>query len=261
MPKPTPARPATTRQPTSAAPAPRSTAPAGVDAAPAQLSRSGAGAGAAHGEAFRQVFRRHAAGVTIVTMAGARGPSGFTATSVTSLSERPPLLSLALSTGSSLVPALLAADSLVVHLLSHDQRDLAARFARPGADRFAPPTRWRPLDTGEPLLLDAAVWVRCGIRQRIAAGDHWLVIAEVLDSRTHRSAAPLVYHDGGYGTFHSPGADLAARAPAAGDATTGPARAVGPRTDGDLGIRARHAERATSGAPTAGMSSSGKKPR
>ncbi|MCL9796275.1 flavin reductase family protein, partial [Frankia sp. AgKG'84/4] len=227
----------------------------------AQLSGAGAGAGAAGGEVFRQVFRRHAAGVTIVTMAGARGPSGFTATSVTSLSERPPLLSLALSTGSSLVPALLAADSLVVHLLSHDQRELAARFARPGADRFAPPTRWRPLDTGEPLLLDAAVWIRCGIRQRLAAGDHWLVIAEVLDSRTHRSAAPLVYHDGDYGTFHAPAADLAAQVPAAGDTTAGPVRAAGPRTDGDLGIRARRAGHPTSGAAATGMSTSGKKRR
>ncbi|MCK9898199.1 flavin reductase family protein [Frankia sp. AgB32] len=217
--------------------------------------------GAAGGEAFRRVFRRHAAGVTIVTMAGSGGPSGFTATSVTSLSERPPLLSLALSTGSSLAPALLAADSLVVHLLSHDQRDLAARFALPGADRFAPPTRWRPLETGEPLLLDAAVWVRCGIRQRIAAGDHWLVIAEVLDSRTHRTAAPLIYHDGDYGTFHSPAADLAAQAPVGADVTAGPARRGGPRTDGDLGIRARRAVRPTSGAPAAGMAPSGKSGR
>jgi flavin reductase (DIM6/NTAB) family NADH-FMN oxidoreductase RutF len=166
-------------------------------AASQPLSHTGDAAGA---EAMRQAFRRHAAGVTIVTMSGQRGPVGFTATSVASLSERPPLLVLALSARSSIAPTLRAAETLVVHLLSRDQQDLATRFAVPGADRFGAPTRWRPLKTGEPLLLDAATWLRCQIRDRSTAGDHWLVIAEILESQVDPTAEPLVYHDGGYGT-------------------------------------------------------------
>ncbi|OAA23386.1 conserved protein of DIM6/NTAB family [Frankia sp. EI5c] len=152
-------------------------------------------------DGLRRAFRRHAAGVTIVTMAGPRGPVGFTATSVASLSEQPPLVSLALSTTSSLAPVLTGAATLLVHLLSAGQHELAARFARPGADRFAAPTRWRALPGGEPLLLDAAVWMRCRIRRRTVEGDHHLVIAEILESHAERAEAPLVYHDGAYGTL------------------------------------------------------------
>ncbi|KJE20140.1 conserved protein of DIM6/NTAB family [Frankia torreyi] len=219
--------------------------------------------------ALRRAFRRHAAGVTIVTLTGAQGPVGFTATSVASLSQSPPLVSLSLSAGSSIVPTLHAADTLVVHLLSHDQHDLAARFAAPGADRFAAPTRWRTLGTGEPLLLDAAVWLRCRIRDRIPAGDHWLVVAEVVESRAERSVAPLVYHDGGYGTFVGPatgvppveaatpaapqdgGGDGDGSGGSAGNGRAGNGRGDGGRSvggppapdEGDLGIRARRATR------------------
>ncbi|SNQ48698.1 DIM6/NTAB family protein (modular protein) [Frankia canadensis] len=205
-------------------------------------------------DGLRTAFRRHAAGVTVVTFPGVGGPAGFTATSVTSLSERPPLVSLALSGQSSLIPALRTARSLVVHLLAHDQRELAARFAATGVDRFAAPTRWRPLRTGEPLLLDAPVWLRCRIRERLTTGDHMLVVAEVLDSRAERAAAPLVYHDGGYGTFLGAARSPAPTTPAppgpaarptpgpASRPTPGPASRPTPggdfTVDGDLGIRA-----------------------
>lgn len=159
-------------------------------------------------DGLRRAFRRHAAGVTIVTMAGPAGPVGFTATSVASLSADPPLLSLSLSVYSSCAPALLTATGLVVHLLSAGQQDLAARFATSGIDRFAEPTRWRPFPTGEPLLVDAAVWLRTRIVSRLDAGDHHLVIAEVVETEINNGpgapAGPLIYHDGGYGTIEKP---------------------------------------------------------
>lgn len=181
---------------------------------------------------LRRAFRRHAAGVTIVTMAGPLGPVGFTATSVASLSEEPPLVSLALSTRSSLASVLTGASTLVVHLLSAGHHDLAARFARPGADRFAPPTHWRRLPGGEPLLLDAEVWMRCRIRRRTVEGDHHLVIAEILESRVGRADPPLIYHDGSYGTVGPRSGSGSGPGP-----SSGAARQAAPPGDGDLGIR------------------------
>ena len=151
-------------------------------------------------EALRQAFRRHAAGVTVVTLAGPAGPVGFTATSVASLSAQPPLLSFSLATTSSSAPAMLEAETLVVHLLSSGQEELARRFSTRGVDRFAPPVRWKTLATGEPLLSDVPVWLRARIQHRIATGESYLVIAEVLESRVDRADEPLVYHDGHYGT-------------------------------------------------------------
>lgn len=158
-------------------------------------------------DSLRRAFRRHAAGVTVVTLSGPRGPVGFTATSVASLSATPPLLSLSLSSTSSSAPAMLAADTMVVHLLTVGHEELARRFATSGIDRFAPPVRWETLPTGEPLLSDVEVWLRARVEHRITAGESYLVVAEVLDSRVGRDDEPLVYHDGRYGTI----LDLTAR--------------------------------------------------
>lgn len=149
-------------------------------------------------DTFRSVFRRHPAGVSVVTLDGPSGPVGFTATSLASLSLDPPLLSLSIASASSCWPAVLAASTLVVHLLARDGGHIAARFAARGVDRFAPPIRWTRLATGEPHLPDAAAWLRCGVEHRIPAGDHQLVVARVLDARLLRTATPLLYHDGVY---------------------------------------------------------------
>jgi flavin reductase (DIM6/NTAB) family NADH-FMN oxidoreductase RutF len=172
---------------------------------PAVLGRqAAAGAPALDRTLLRQAFRRHAAGVTVVTLAGPVGPVGFTATSVSSLSAAPPLIAFSVSVTSSAASALLAASTVVVHLLSAGHEPIARRFATSGVDRFAAPIRWRALPTGEPVLTDAAVWLRARIEHRVAAGESYLVVAEVVDSHVDRDDDPLVYHDGRYGTISEP---------------------------------------------------------
>lgn len=155
-------------------------------------------------EEFRRLFRRHAAGVTVVTLDGPAGPVGFTATSVSSISAEPPLVSLAVAATSSSSPALLAADSLLVHFLGAAQQETAARFSTSGVDRFAAPSVWCKLPTGEPLLTDAPAWLRGRIEYRLPVGDHYLVVARVLRTHVATEDAPLVYHDGQYGMLLSP---------------------------------------------------------
>src|ERR1700749_3703869 len=55
-------------------------------------------------ERFKQAFRNHPAGVVVVTVDAGHGPTGFTATSLTSLSLAPPLVSFRISTRTSSRP-------------------------------------------------------------------------------------------------------------------------------------------------------------
>jgi flavin reductase (DIM6/NTAB) family NADH-FMN oxidoreductase RutF len=151
--------------------------------------------------AFLAAFRQHAAGVAVVTVPGPGGPAGFTATSLASVSLDPPLLSFGISSGSSTWPALRDAGSVVVHVLSDGQRDVAELFARTGADRFGAGTRWRELPTGEPVLHGVAAWLRCRIEERFTAGSHRLVVAGVVEGAADPGARPLLYHAGGYGVL------------------------------------------------------------
>ena len=68
-------------------------------------------------------------------------------------------------------------DTLVVHLLEERQHAIASRFATRDVDRFAPPTSWARLSTGEPLLTEVGTWMRCALERRVDLGDHVLVAA------------------------------------------------------------------------------------
>ncbi|MGW5988010.1 flavin reductase family protein [Streptomyces anulatus] len=147
---------------------------------------------------FKQVFRRYPAGVVVVTADSGRGPVGFTATSLTSLSLDPPLVSYGIGVAASSWPHVEAAASTVVNFLGADQESLARTFATSGIDRFAAPTAWRRLPEGEPALDGVAGWLRLETERIVPAGDHRIVIARVTDSWLDEDRAPLLFHDGAY---------------------------------------------------------------
>ncbi|MFC8620876.1 flavin reductase family protein [Streptomyces anulatus] len=147
---------------------------------------------------FKQVFRRYPAGVVVVTADSGRGPVGFTATSLTSLSLDPPLVSYGIGVAASSWPHVEAAASTVVNFLGADQEQLARTFATSGIDRFAAPTAWRRLPEGEPVLDGVAGWLRLETERIVPAGDHRIVIARVTESWLDEGRAPLLFHDGAY---------------------------------------------------------------
>jgi flavin reductase (DIM6/NTAB) family NADH-FMN oxidoreductase RutF len=147
-------------------------------------------------ELLRSVFRRHAAGVAVITARGRRGPVGFTATSLASVSAEPPMLSFGIGTGSSSWPAIATGDHVGVHVLGEHQQELAATFARSGADRFGPATAWREGPEGVPVLDDVPAWMVCKVVTRVPAGDHRIVLAEVLVGDPTGHGRPLLYHQG-----------------------------------------------------------------
>ena len=150
---------------------------------------------------FREALGRHASGVAVVTVAGPGGPVGFTATSFNSVSLDPPLVSFYLSRESASWPAVRVAGHFAVNLLAADQAALAARFALPGADRFAPPTRWRAGPEGVPLLAGVTTQLVCAQRWTAPVGDHFLVMGTVVCTRVGAADTPLLHAGGRFGAF------------------------------------------------------------
>ncbi|MFE4367829.1 flavin reductase family protein [Streptomyces sp. NPDC056835] len=144
---------------------------------------------------LRSVFRQHAAGVAVITAQG-EGPVGFTATSLNSAAAEPPLISFGVGTSSSSWPVLAEAAHVGVHILGEHQRELAATFARSGADRFGPPTSWRTGPEGVPVLDGVVAWLVCRVIARVPAGDHRLVIAQAVVGDPAGGGRPLLYHQG-----------------------------------------------------------------
>lgn len=145
-------------------------------------------------EEFKAVFRRHPAGVAVVTCATPTGPAGFTATSVISVATHPATLAFSVSAGSTSRRILDTAPSVVVNFLAAGQDDLARRFAVRGTDRFAG-LDYCSLTTGEPVLPGTTAWVRGVVEQRVPVGDSLLItVCAVLAHRSDDSE-PLVYLD------------------------------------------------------------------
>ncbi|MGI5270304.1 flavin reductase family protein [Nonomuraea sp. CA-218870] len=150
---------------------------------------------------FRRALAVHASGVVVITAQNDGVPVGLTATSFSSVSLEPPLVSFYVDRSSTTWPRLGAADHFAVNILASDQADLAARFARKSADRFAEPTRWRPGPLGAPLLQDVSAHLICLPYERAEVGDHVLVVGLVAEADVHRSGRPLLYHQGRFGRF------------------------------------------------------------
>ncbi|MFI6643976.1 flavin reductase family protein [Streptomyces sp. NPDC050504] len=144
---------------------------------------------------LRSVFRQHAAGVAVITAAGER-PVGFTATSLNSVAAEPPLISFGVGVTSSSWPVISGAEHIGVHILGEHQRELAATFARSGADRFAAPTEWRTGPEGVPVLGGVLAWLVCRVVARVPAADHRIVVAEAVAGDPTGEGRPLVYHQG-----------------------------------------------------------------
>ncbi|ROT27242.1 flavin reductase family protein [Micromonospora sp. HM5-17] len=152
---------------------------------------------------FRTLLRRQAATVTVVTAAG-EPPAGFTATSFTSVSLRPPLVSFCLDRGSSSWPTVASAGHVAVHLLGAGQHEIARIFATSGIDRFAAYPQWRLGPYGVPLLDGTIAWLVCRTVDRVVAGDHAIVLAEPLVGHHHaEDVTPLLYHMGRYASLTS----------------------------------------------------------
>ncbi|MFJ5219079.1 flavin reductase family protein [Streptomyces sp. NPDC088354] len=192
----TPASPAPTQLPAAPYPAGAASPGSAADAgSPPSACSAAPVSDAFDTTAFRSVFRRHAAGVAVITAPGAR-PVGFTATSLTSVSAEPPMVSFGISTTGSTWPTVADVAYVGIHILGEHQEDLAATFARSGADRFAPPTAWGPGPYGVPLLEDVSAWLVARVVARIPAGDHRVVIAQAVAGAPDGPARPLLYHQG-----------------------------------------------------------------
>lgn len=145
---------------------------------------------------LRAAFRRSAAGVWVVTASAPDGsPVGFTATSLASVAAEPAVVSFNIGSSSSSWPVLASAAQVAVHVVGEHQVELAERFARRGADRFAPPTRWHRGVTGVPVLEEVPAWMLCRIVARVPAADHRVVLAEVLEGDASGPGRPLVHHE------------------------------------------------------------------
>lgn len=151
-----------------------------------------------HSENFRSVLGRLPTGVVVITGGDPAQPSGLVVGSFMSVSLQPPLVAVCPAKSSTSWPAIEAGGQFCANVLAEGQEDVARRFAASGGDKYAG-LSWSPAPaTGSPLLEGVAAWIDCRIYERYEAGDHWLVLGEVLELSGLRDGGALVFHSGSF---------------------------------------------------------------
>ena len=153
-------------------------------------------------QAFRRAMSAFATGVTVVSAARRDARvSGITVNSLTSVSLSPRLLLWCLGDESERYDVFAAAEIWGVTVLSADEEALAVRFARAETEGVAD----NELETfaGAPVLKAGIGHLACRTWHRRVAGDHLIIIGEVMDFRAHSGAA-LTFYRGLYGRIDDP---------------------------------------------------------
>ena len=167
----------------------------------AEAGRAGP-ARAADVSAFRQAMGSFPTGVTVVTVACDDGNlHGMTVNSFSSVSLDPMLVLVCLNEKSCGLGLIEQAGAFAVNVLSAGQQDVSRRFAsrnRPAGPAMFDGVPFEPGVTGCPVLAGTTASFDCRLWQSHSAGDHLIVLGEVVALVHRPQLEPLIFHAGQY---------------------------------------------------------------
>lgn len=150
---------------------------------------------------FRRVLGHLPTGVTVIASLHDGEPVGLAVGTFFSVSLEPPIVGFCAAKTSTSFPDVRASGAFCASVLASDQEAVSRVFASSGADKFRG-LGWRTSpDSSSPMLNEALAWVDCSIGSVIDAGDHVIVLGDVLRLEVNRETTPLVFFRGGYRTL------------------------------------------------------------
>ena len=147
----------------------------------------------ADGAQLRRAFGCFPSGVTAVCAIAGGVPVGMAASSFTSVSVDPPLVSVCVQNTSSTWPTLRGLPRLGLSVLAEDHDEVCMSLSRKHGDRFAG-VAWSELPRGAVLVHGATAWLDCRVHSEIPARDHMIAILEICALAAAPGTPPLVFH-------------------------------------------------------------------
>jgi len=147
---------------------------------------------------LRRVFGAFPTGVTAVAGLADGSPLGIAASSFTSVSLDPPVVSVCTAHSSTTWPRLRHTPRVGISVLGAHQEDACRRLGGRGddlrgADKFAT-LRWRATEGGAVFVEGASAWLECSVYREVTVGDHDIVLLLVHELDSDPAVAPLVFH-------------------------------------------------------------------
>src|SRR5581483_2838119 len=146
---------------------------------------------------LREAFGAFPTGVVAVAAQIGERLVGLAASSFTSVSLDPPLVSFSVSKGSSTWPELRRAAHLGLSVLAEDHGALCRQLAGPAQERFTG-VAFEITDGGAVMLAEAIAQYDCTVRAEFEAGDHVIVLLQLHDVVIRSRGQPLIFHRSGF---------------------------------------------------------------
>jgi flavin reductase (DIM6/NTAB) family NADH-FMN oxidoreductase RutF len=140
---------------------------------------------------LREAFGCFPSGVTAVCALIDGVPQGMAASSFTSVSLTPPLVSLCIQRTSSTWPRL-RDRRLGLSVLAEGQDDACLRLSARNGDRFHD-VEWEPGPHGSVFISGSSAWLECSLHEEVPAGDHLIALLRIHGLHTAENP-PLVFH-------------------------------------------------------------------
>jgi flavin reductase (DIM6/NTAB) family NADH-FMN oxidoreductase RutF len=147
------------------------------------------------------VLARFPYGLYVVTVAHNGEEHGMTANWITQASFDPPMIAVSIENTSKTINLIRDAHHFAVSLLTTGQRELAGKLGRTSeqAPQKLKGVKTKPAPTAQtPVLAEAVGWVECRAVATLPAGDHTLVLGEILAAGVENGdAEPLTLKEAG----------------------------------------------------------------
>ncbi len=142
---------------------------------------------------LRQAFGCFPSGVTAFCGLLDGVAEGMAASSFTSVSLDPALVAVCVANTSTTWPKLARLDRLGLSVLAGDHAPIARALASKNGNRFNG-VDWMATDTGAVFVHGATLWLECTPYKRIGAGDHEIVVLQIVALAMYPDVAPMVFH-------------------------------------------------------------------
>lgn len=153
-------------------------------------------------QGFKDALACWASGVCVVTTKDPNGLMyGLTVSSFSSLSLDPPLILVCIDNRNRFPSMVTESGGFAVSMLHTGQEAASNYFARSGRE---PTVDFEEIDgqytsMGQPVVKDSMAWLACDLHSAVEAGDHTIVIGQVVETFAE-AGDPLLYYRRGYRT-------------------------------------------------------------
>lgn len=152
---------------------------------------------------LRQAFGCFPSGVTAFCGMLDGKPEGMAASSFTSVSLDPALVSVCVANTSATWPKLAGLDRLGLSVLGSAHGAVARALASKAGDRFSS-VDWTATDAGAVFVHGASLWLECMPFERVPAGDHEIVLLKIMALAMYPHVTPMVFHRSNFHELATP---------------------------------------------------------